>query len=260
MVFKMRKKIKFGDILEIPTKLGLSYSQFYQYHAAPPNFGALLRVLPGFFVNRPNDYSDLAKSKEVFSTFFPVQTAVNRELVQVAGHAEVPPHAKQFPLFRRGFRNPATGKVDVWRLWDGNKTWQIGSLTDEQLDFPILSIPSFPMLVERLESGWTPRRQNEFIDAARKKNAIGTAPAPAGAVEEMRHYLIFQNRDNAEQAVRKVIDLGFKAGITDLGEGWGVNVLQPDLAPEKIEAVTEQLEKVAAITGGIYDGNQFKVE
>ena len=257
MVFKMRKKIKFGDILEIPTKLGLSYSQFYQYHA---NFGALLRVLPGFFVNRPNDYSDLAKSKEVFSTFFPVQTAVNRELVQVAGHAEVPPHAKQFPLFRRGFRNPATGKVELWRLWDGNKEWRIGSLTDEQLDFPILEIPSFPVLVDWLESGWTPRREDEFIDAARKKNAIGTAPAPAGAVEEMRHYLIFQNRDNAEQAVRKVIDLGFKAGITDLGEGWGVNVLQPDLAPEKIEAVTEQLEKVAAMTGGIYDGNQFKVE
>jgi len=280
----MRRKIKIGDIIEIQTKLGLAYGQFYHFHAgsdgygtAPlsssrtsPKFshydagsdghGALLRILPGFFTERPKGFGELAAAKEVFSTFFCVQAAVNRGIVQVAGYAEVPPHARPFPLFRHGFESPQTGKVEQWMLWDGVKQWKIGRLSDDQLDFPMRSIPSYPLLVDWLETGWTPRRADEFIDKARAEmKRVGTPVGVPKEVEEMRHYLIFNDQASGEKALVLIRKLGLQAELADLGESWGINVLQPDLAPDRIDEITIQLEKVASATGGIYDGTQVKL-
>jgi hypothetical protein len=216
--------------------------------------------LPGVFARRPDDFKDLASVKEIFFTFFPLQAAINRKIVEVVWHENVPDHAQKFPLFRNGLPNPATGKVEVWWLWDGVKDWKVGKLTPEQLDLPILSIPSYPVLIDRIETGWTPQSAEEFIDRAREKmKRNGTVSSPPATVEEMRHYLIFNDRDSAEQAVQQICDLGLQAGMTDLGERWGVNVLQPELALDKIERIAERLKMVASALGGIYDGNQLKL-
>ena len=256
----MKRKIQIGDIIEIQTKLGLAYGQFYHYHAYSDGYGALLRILPGFFSERPKEFGELAAAKEVFSTFFCVQAAVNRKIVQVAGYAEVPPHARPFPMFRHGFPSQDTGKVEQWMLWDGIKQWKIGKLTDEQLDFPILSIPSYPVLVDWIETGWTPRRSDEFVDRARAEMQRTGTPSPtAKAIEKMHHYLVFNDRERGKKALRQIFGLGLEACLTDLGGSCGIKVLQPDLAPDEIARITKRLEEVASAVGGTYNGDEFKL-
>jgi len=128
------------------------------------------------------------------------------------------------------------------------------------LDFPLLLIPSYPTLIEKIESGWTPRRFEEFIAKARAKAAAeGKRLGGPKKVEELRHYLIFEEEQSARRALESIVKAGLRAGITDLGERWGVNILQPDLSDEAVEKVRVQLEDIASIHKGIYDGTQVKL-
>jgi len=152
----MAKRIHIGDIVEIPTAKGLRYAQFSHEHAQPPRYGALIRVLPRFFQSRPGDFSELVRQPETFVTFFPLQAAVNRKIFAVVGNCPVPDFAKPFPLFRSGVVDPATRKVKVWWLWDGEKEWKVGDITLEQRKLPLRGIWNDTLLIERIESGWTP--------------------------------------------------------------------------------------------------------
>jgi len=252
------KRAKIGDIIEFKTKMGFAYAQFSHYHSfnKSDDHGALLRILPGTFSQRPAAFEELASTKEVYFTFFPVQAAVNRSLVAVVGQEEVPVHAREFPLFRCGTPSSKTGKVSAWWLWDGKKEWKVGQLTDQQWDLPIRVIPSYPLLVERIEQGWTPRRDEEFIERAR---AEAKQIEKAAAVGEMRHFLVFKDQGKAEKAAEMIRGLNMQAQISNLDEEWGVSVLQPSFADGAVELVTETLEEIASAGGGIYDGNEVKV-
>ncbi|HEX4119712.1 MAG TPA: hypothetical protein VH619_03710 [Verrucomicrobiae bacterium] len=257
----MKPRIKIGDIVEIRTRKGKAYAQYYHHHSSPPGYGALLRVLPGFFSERPANFHDLAKKRESFSTFFALQAAVNRGLVQIAASTEVPAYAKSFPLFRSGIPNPETGKIEMWWLWDGTNAWRIGGLNEDQLDLPIRGVIGYPLLLDYIETGWTPRRAQEFIDRDRAVKAEqGKFSNKPRTVEEMRHYLIFEREESAKAAQDQIAKLGLQAGVTDLGKSWGVNVLQPDLSDETVETLAKRLEKIALAADGIYDGTEVKLE
>ena len=45
----IRKRPRIGDVVEISTPRGLAYAQFTHKHDAPPKFGALIRVAPGYY-------------------------------------------------------------------------------------------------------------------------------------------------------------------------------------------------------------------
>jgi len=45
----MPRRVKIGDIIEIPTSKGLAYAQYTHNHKQRPHFGALIRVLDGLF-------------------------------------------------------------------------------------------------------------------------------------------------------------------------------------------------------------------
>ena len=62
----MAKRVIVGDIIEVVTAKGLSYAQFSHRHA---RYGALLRVLPGFFDWRPSEFAELVRQPESFVTF-----------------------------------------------------------------------------------------------------------------------------------------------------------------------------------------------
>ena len=257
----MANKARIGDIVEIPTCKGLAYAQFSHYHALKPNnWGALLRVLHGTFARRPGFLAELAAGKEAFCTFFPLQASINRKLVTIVGHEELPVHAQAFPVFRSGVPNPATGKVEVWWPWDGVEECKVGKLTSEQLDLPLLQIPSYPMLVDWIETGWTPRRHEEFVDRARAKMEQSRAEAKApAAANDVRHYLIFRDRGRAEKTADLLRDLDLQVGVTDLGKDWGVNVVQAEFADDAVARLTARLKDIAAIEGGIYDGTEVAV-
>src|SRR5262249_40506795 len=94
-----RKRARVGDILEIRTSAGLAYFQYTHQH---PEYGGLIRVLPGIYPQRPEALTELAQGPERFVVFFPVRAATNRGLVSIAAEASIPPHARAFPLFKAG--------------------------------------------------------------------------------------------------------------------------------------------------------------
>jgi hypothetical protein len=253
----MAKRIKIGDIAEFNTKFGFAYAQFYHRHW---NYGVLIRILPGFFAVRPQAFTEIASGKEVYSTFFPLQAAVNRKLVDICGNVNVPAHAKEFPLFRDGTPEPGTGIIKDWWLWDGIKEWRIGALSDEQLDLPILGIPSLPVLIEEIEEGWTPRRAQEFILRARAKMNTDATSTSTQEEPELRHFLIFDRHEDAVLAAKKMRALGLETGITDLGDDWGVNVLQKEQTEDAVETMEKQLTVIAREFKGHYDGTQYKID
>jgi hypothetical protein len=159
----MVKRVKTGDIIEIPTKNGLAYAQCTH---KKDQWGFLIRVLPGFHSGRPASFSGLVDQKESFVTFFPVQQAVSRRIFRVAGHADVPRHARPFPLFRASGFVDREGYVHWWSLWDGDREWRVGALTPEQRKLPLRQVWNDTLLIQRIEEGWTPETDNrkERID------------------------------------------------------------------------------------------------
>jgi len=149
-------RIKLGDLIEIPTPKGLAYAQYINKH---PRYGALLRVFSGTYGQRPSDFATVLARDVQFMCFFPLQAALNEGIVTMVDHAPVPAEASDFPIFRAGVIDPATGKVTIWWLWDGEKEWRIGQLTPEQRRLPIRGVWNDTMLIERIVSGWRPEME-----------------------------------------------------------------------------------------------------
>lgn len=147
-------RVKIGDVVEISTCKGLAYAQYTHKNRL---MGNLLRVFPGFHAIRPADFHAIVTGKPGFMTFFPLGAAVNRGIVAVVSNLPVPDHARPFPLFRAaGNRDRDTGKIKDWWLWDGDKEWRVGNITEEQRMLPIRGIWNDTMLIEQIESEWTP--------------------------------------------------------------------------------------------------------
>lgn len=150
MALTARTRPKIGDVFEIPTPSGFAYAQFTHKH---PSYGALIRVMPGIFSQRPSDFSSLVQQAEQFVAFFPLGAACNRQIVRVVAEEIIPDSAREFPLFRTGVR-AQDGQVHSWWLWDGEREWKIGALKPEQHCLPIRGIWNDTLLAERIVSGW----------------------------------------------------------------------------------------------------------
>ena len=81
----MKQGVKIGDVLEVRTSRGLAYVQYTHYQKP---LGALIRVLPGFHQSRPTDWAQLAKTKELYFVFCPIETLVDRGLLLVASNEQ----------------------------------------------------------------------------------------------------------------------------------------------------------------------------
>jgi hypothetical protein len=149
----MPKRVQIGDIIEIPTAKGLAYAQYTHQHRT---HGGLIRVFDALFDGRPDDFLKLVNGTVRFSTFFPVAAAIKRGVFNVVDHENVAPHNQLFPVFRNGVTDPKTKKVAVWWFWDGEREWKVGTIAPEQRKMPIVGVWNDTLLIERIESGWTP--------------------------------------------------------------------------------------------------------
>jgi len=149
----MAARVRIGDVIEVPTSRGLAY---VQHVCNNEKYGALVRILPGFYADRPAELSDVVKTLERFVTFFPLQAAISRGIFQIVGNEDLPPASKRFPLFRAAGFVDRAGRVHDWFLWDGEREWKVGQLTDEQRALPIRSVWNDTLLVQRIEEEWTP--------------------------------------------------------------------------------------------------------
>jgi len=146
-------RLKIGDVVKVKTSRGFSYLHFTHKHR---QYGALLRVFAGFYETRPSVLTELVMRPSAFQCFFPLGAAVDQGIVSIAGNVEPSAAEKNFPTFRAGVVNPATRKVDVWWLWDGQEERKVGDLTSEQRRLSIRGVWNDTLLRERLESEWRP--------------------------------------------------------------------------------------------------------
>jgi hypothetical protein len=157
MTVARNKQPRIGDIVEIKTSKGFAYALYSHEHKGPDRMGSLLRILPGIFSKRPENFLGLVEQKEQFAVFFPLRAAIKQRIVQIVGHEELPAWAVAFPLFRNGEGGQDEDEeVDDWWLWDGKKEWSVGQLTSEMRFYPELQIVNDTALVEMIEDGYRP--------------------------------------------------------------------------------------------------------
>lgn len=150
----MTKRAQPGDIIEVSTAKGLAYVQYTHQH---PTHGGLIRVFDAVFESRPSGFAEIVKGPVRFSTFFPVRAAVHRGIFKVVGHEVIAPQNAAFPIFRIGIEDPKSKKVALWWFWDGEREWAVGQITSEQRKMPLRAVWNATMLIERIETGWTPQ-------------------------------------------------------------------------------------------------------
>ncbi len=146
---------KIGTILEIATPKGFAYAQYTHKHK---EYGNLIRLMQGLYEKSQAeaDLDILVRINTLFSIFIPLGTALRYKDVKKIGWKQVPSFAEKFPVFKQGFADPKTGKIDSWTLWDGEKTWQTKKLSEEEKNYPLLRIASLDTLKSRIEEQWTP--------------------------------------------------------------------------------------------------------
>jgi hypothetical protein len=156
------RKLKFGDIVEIKTSKGLAYAMYTHRHTKHPKYGAVIQLFDRNYDTRPPDLTDVVRAPIRFATFFPLQAAVNQELVEVVGNLPVPESLESFPVFRSANIDPSTKQVRDWWLRDleTEKTWRVTALTPEQRKLPILAVWNQAYLVHRIEEGWRPENDS----------------------------------------------------------------------------------------------------
>lgn len=142
-----------GDVIEIETPSGLAYTQLSHIDK---QFGHLLRVLPGLFKDRPESFSSLVSLKERFHVFFPLGAALTKGIVKRVGNEDVPTWAQKFPLMRKAGWRDESGKVLNWWLWDGEREWNVDSLTPEQESLSLAQIWNDTLLIQRIVENWSP--------------------------------------------------------------------------------------------------------
>ena len=153
MASVQRKRPKIGDVLEIGTPKGFAY---LQYTNRDPTYGALIRVLPGVYQQRPSAFSDLVRERERFFIFFPVGAAVNREIVTIVANEDIPAHAREIPPMRAAGGIDRNGHVLNWWLIEKGNKRMVNELTTEQRNLSLAEAWNDTMLIQRIVEGWSP--------------------------------------------------------------------------------------------------------
>lgn len=152
----MTTRISVGDIVALPTSKGVAYALYTHKHL---QFGALLRVFDELFDEPLVDFTELSSVDIAITTFFPLQAAVKKGIIEIVGKMKIPRKLSEFPVFRvEGLPGYSYDKNTPWWLWDGENEWCVGELTAEIRQLPIRGIWNDTMLIERIESGWRAHR------------------------------------------------------------------------------------------------------
>ena len=147
-----RTRPQIGDVIEVPTPVGLAYAHYTHKHDNPPRYGALIRVLPGVHGLRPTDFSSMVLQEPQFITFFALAAACSEKIVSVVANETIPPSATSFPVFRASVRTPQG--YGPWWLWDGASERMVGKLEPQMKFLPIRGVVNDTLLVERIVQGW----------------------------------------------------------------------------------------------------------
>lgn len=149
-----RKRAKVGDVVSFGTSKGVAYLHWV---STDPEYGALVRVLPGVFAEEPSHPLSLAEGPHRFFTFFPVGAAVTEGLCTVIGAQKLPRGLDVPPRMRRAGARLRDGRVLTWLVDEpGGRERLTEQLTDDEALLSIRSIWNAEMLEQRILSDWKP--------------------------------------------------------------------------------------------------------
>ena len=220
-----KRKARIGDIAEIATPAGLAY---VQYSHDTHDMGQLVRVLPGLYDIRPENFVELARQKELYFVFYTLDYALRAGETQIVSNQPAPEWAVPVPLMRHeGLRDVNDGRVVNWRIdlatasptieWIRN-TPPVYELSPELRRMSICMLVSHPAMVKDLAQGWTPERNEEEEEARylARPSGVGKPSSPPPEIPEnqrMEHFLYFAKRKDAEKAAEWLRESDFSVEI-----------------------------------------------
>ena len=250
-----QQKHRIGAILEVRTACGLAYVQYTHYKKP---YGTLIRVLPGCFQSRPTNFSEIARRKELYFVFCPVESLFNDGLLELIANESIPDFAKGFPAMRkRGRVRPIAkgGGVSHWTIVDGEKESRVEKLTSEQARLSIASIWSLGMLAKRKAEGWQPEMDVGF------RNVGQESKQGHESIRFVKHFLYLPT-EAAALRVQKVLSRGtrsVKIKPSAKGEQWLVLVSDPNSQEYSVAQARTELENLTREQKGEYDGWEMDV-
>lgn len=150
-----KRRAKVGDVIEVSTPKGLAY---LQYAARHPDYGDVIRVLPGLFQTRPASFEELLLEKGYF-TFYPLRVAVSRGLVAVIANMPIPAGSEGPGRLRRAGAISNDGRVLTWIITGENGDYLRERLTPEEKRLSIAEIWNHEMLTHQLAAKWHPEQE-----------------------------------------------------------------------------------------------------
>jgi hypothetical protein len=246
-----RAKPSPGDIYELQTDKGRVY---LQYVLCDPIYLHLVRVLPGFFVERPKCFDKLAQQEATYNFF----THLGLDDYVKAAHEPLPAYARSFPLMKVG-SSDENGNGD-WSLYDGKTEKHIGRLSAEQLKLPTASIYGPSLMANMISKGW--RWEMDSWTLAMRLPYIhvdeGKSAGIAGQSPRSEFFLYFPTRKLAEEVSRELAKRGFTVEVHKKPalKDWSVVAsLQGTGAQQSPAMIDRELNAIAKRFGGDYDGS-----
>ncbi len=197
----------------------MAYAQYVNQHSKPPNYGMLMRVLPGTFLARPADFGPLVNADGSYCCFWMASWELGEGRIRIATNATIPKQHRKMPMFKWGIASLKTGRVGTWQIWNGKTQTSkpTARLTAEQRDFPLLQLVPLEVVTWRIERGWHPK------DACRGDTGLPFPPGSAVSPKAKRtpphkcSVSLFEN-DATWDAWGEIKDEGLRyvrAAITD---------------------------------------------
>lgn len=139
--------------MEIRTPDGFAYAQYVNKDEI---YGALIRVLPGIYENRPQNLDALAAQEERFFVFFPLVAALREGAVHTVGSSLIPESAREMPKMRMPGLRDASGRPESWWIRENGVERRLPHLDHEARRLSIAAVVNDTLLIERIIGGWSP--------------------------------------------------------------------------------------------------------
>lgn len=151
-------RAKVGDVFQILTSEGVCYGQITHTH---PKWKFLVSIFRDFRNKTPEDFVEYVSQPPQFVTPFLITQAIQQGLFAYVVNVPVAPQNAKRIIFR-GTNNPGCGNKTLWWFIDENGEYRIERpLTDEEMKYPDESLPSAPVIIERIQNDY--RVERDYI-------------------------------------------------------------------------------------------------
>lgn len=156
MAAASRQKVKIGDLLEVHTSKALAYLQYIGKH---PEYGDVIRVLPGQHESRAAGLSKAVAERSGYLAFYSACAAVARGIVEIVGSCPVPTEIEMPRRLRRAGARGRAGEIFSWIIEDDGQEVVRKELTEVERQLPIAAIWDHELLILRIAEGWSPEQE-----------------------------------------------------------------------------------------------------